>query len=948
MHNRTVDDKWWAGAGVSSREAEVLAALEEHLTNAEIADRLFISVRTVESHVSSLLRKLRVDDRRGLVAVAAARRNRAAMATARGSPAAIAGDGRFPAPLTSFVGRVGERAALIDALGAHRLVTAVGPGGVGKTRLAQTVAADLAERFADGAWFVDLVPVSDPSMVAPAIAAVLGLGEYRGRSAEDTVIGWLAPRESLLVLDNCEHLLNGVVVLLERLLASCPRLSVLTTSRARLLVPFEWVFPVPGLFVDVDGGGDAVELFRVRAAAAGSPLTTGDSERLAAICLGLDGMALAIELAAARVASLGLDGIEAGLADRLRLLTGGPRVDDRHRSLRSALDWSYALLDEASQSVLRRVCVFAAPFTAAAAADVLTCWPPVESSAVPGILAGLAEQSLLVAIADPAGTQYRVLETIRQYGADRLAAGGESVEAQSRHLRWCLDAAAALASPRGGGNAGAWRAAFDRVADELRSALGWAASEARSRTEAHRLAVMLGDLSFARGLPGESQRRYEQAADLAADARSAAVALHLAAGAAESRSFGNEAMRLHRAAADAAIRAGDRAAAAINLARAAELVNRAPGMMTTLPAAGEVDALLAEASQLAAGDLAAEARTILAEEFKYDETDPVAAELIERALALARRAGDPLTESAALDSLTAVQLAAGEIRAAAASTLRRIELLAPLPMTAAAGIEFSDAYAMATDCAVASGDLRAARVLAGRYRDLPYHREEAHLYVSRLILVTALAGDWNETLALTERFREGWDRAGQPRIGNLTRAAYAAATVHGLCGNDDTRDTWLEIVDALATPGHPVPQDRFGEFFDAMLLLHRGQTDIAVRLLDTPPEQFRTWASGLWRPWYAALWAEAAVVAGHPDADGRIRRARLMTRDNPIATAIVDRAAALASGGDGMFPAAAALAAAGCRYQWARTLVLIGGAERLRGEAALAAMGATAMVWPPG
>lgn len=948
MHNRTVDDKWWAGAGVSSREAEVLAALEEHLTNAEIADRLFISVRTVESHVSSLLRKLRVDDRRGLVAVAAARRNRAAMATARGSPAAIAGDGRFPAPLTSFVGRVGERAALIDALGAHRLVTAVGPGGVGKTRLAQTVAADLAERFADGAWFVDLVPVSDPSMVAPAIAAVLGLGEYRGRSAEDTVIGWLAPRESLLVLDNCEHLLNGVVVLLERLLASCPRLSVLTTSRARLLVPFEWVFPVPGLFVDVDGGGDAVELFRVRAAAAGSPLTTGDSERLAAICLGLDGMALAIELAAARVASLGLDGIEAGLADRLRLLTGGPRVDDRHRSLRSALDWSYALLDEASQSVLRRVCVFAAPFTAAAAADVLTCWPPVESSAVSGILAGLAEQSLLVAIADPAGTQYRVLETIRQYGADRLAAGGESVEAQSRHLRWCLDAAAALASPRGGGNAGAWRAAFDRVADELRSALGWAASEAQSRTEAHRLAVMLGDLSFARGLPGESQRRYEQAADLAADAKSAAVALHLAAGAAESRAFGNEAMRLHRAAADAAIRAGDRAAAAINLARAAELVNRAPGMMTTLPAAGEVDALLAEASQLAAGDLAAEARTILAEEFKYDETDPVAAELIERALALARRAGDPLTESAALDSLTAVQLAAGEVRAAAASTLRRIELLAPLPMTAAAGIEFSDAYAMATDCAVASGDLRAARVLAGRYRDLPYHREEAHLYVSRLILVTALAGDWNETLALTERFREGWDRAGQPRIGNLTRAAYAAATVHGLCGNDDTRDTWLEIVDALATPGHPVPQDRFGEFFDAMLLLHRGQTDIAVRLLDTPPEQFRTWASGLWRPWYAALWAEAAVVAGHPDADGRIRRARLMTRDNPIATAIVDRAAALASGGDGMFPAAAALAAAGCRYQWARTLVLIGGAERLRGEAALAAMGATAMVWPPG
>lgn len=144
------------------------------------------------------------------------------------------------------------------------------------------------------------------------------------------------------MLDNCEHLLDGVVVLLERLLAGSPRLAVLATSRARLLVPFERVFSVPGLSVEADDGGpgDAVELFLGRAAAGGSPMRSDDTERIAAVCRALDGMALAIELAAARYPSLGLDGLETGLTDRLRLLTGGPRIEDRHRSLRSTLDWS--------------------------------------------------------------------------------------------------------------------------------------------------------------------------------------------------------------------------------------------------------------------------------------------------------------------------------------------------------------------------------------------------------------------------------------------------------------------------------------------------------------------------------------------------------------------------------------------------------------------------------
>jgi predicted ATPase/DNA-binding CsgD family transcriptional regulator len=925
-------------AGVSVREAEVLAALGEHLTNAEIAARLFISIRTVESHVSSLLRKLRVADRRALAAVAGSPTPGAPAVTSTPVP-------HLPSPLTPFVGRVAERAALAAALHENRLVTAVGPGGVGKTRLALGVAADVAGRFADGVWFVDLVPVTDAPMIAPAIADALGLGERQGRSVADNVLGWLAGRETLLVLDNCEHLLDTVVVLVERLLAGSPRLAVLATSRARLLVPFERVFPVPGLSVEADDGGrgDAVELFLGRVAADGPPLTADDEPRIAAVCRGLDGMALAIELAAARFPSLGLDGLEAGLADRLRLLAGGPRVDDRHRSLRSALDWSYALLDEPERAVLRRVSVFAGSFTAAGAATMLTGWPPVPAGAVPDILAGLADQSLLIAIAGPAGTRYRVLETIRQYGADRLADAGESVDARVRHLTWCLDECAALelASRE---LAGAWRAVFDQVADELRGALGWAAGQPRHRPEAYRLAIGVAGLTFVRGMPGESQRRYEQAAVLAADDRAAAAALRSAAGAAESRHFGDEALRLRGRAADLALRAGDRAAAAGDLARNAELINRGRGLMATVPADGAATALLAEGWVLADGDPTAEARLLTAEAFNSGIADPATVELVGRALTLARHIPDPLIESAALDQLTSVQLARGDVRAAAASALRRTELLAAMPVTATAGMEFFDAFIMAAECAVAAGDLAVARTLAERLRDLPFYREEAHLATSRLLVVTVLAGDWPEAVGLAEQFREGWERAGRPRAGNLSRGAYAAATVYGLRGDDDARSGWLEVVGALTTPGRSLSEIHFGEFFDALLLLHRGLPQQAAQVLDTPPEELDEWYSGMWRPWYAALWAEAAVFGGHADAADRIRRARVAAEGNPIATAVVD-----GWGGDhdGLTAAPAALEDTGCRYQWARTLVIIGGEHRERGESVLATMGATPMAWPP-
>ncbi|MFF5291344.1 LuxR C-terminal-related transcriptional regulator [Paractinoplanes globisporus] len=363
----------------------MLRLLGEHLTNAEIAAKLFISVRTVESHVSSLLRKLDVPDRRVLAQRAAEYAEPDAAGRAASAPV-------LPVQLTSFVGRWRERDELAEMIKAHRQVTAVGAGGVGKTRLAVTVAADIAGEYADGGWFVDLVPVTDSGMVVTAVAGALGVGEEPGRGIGEAVIDALADRQALLVLDNCEQVLSGVATFVERLLAGCPRLTVLATSRARPMVPYEHVYAVPPMSLDGETESDAVALFLDRATAVGAGPDPVLREDIAAICRRLDGVALAIELAAARWPTLGLEGLTAGLTDQLRVLTGGSRAADRHRSVRAALDWSHALLDPDDRALLHRVSVFVSPFGLTAAAKVAGH----DIGATADGLARLAEQNLLM------------------------------------------------------------------------------------------------------------------------------------------------------------------------------------------------------------------------------------------------------------------------------------------------------------------------------------------------------------------------------------------------------------------------------------------------------------------------------------------------------------------------------------------------------------------------
>jgi len=918
---------------ISAREAEVLALVGEHLSNAEIGARLYISVRTVESHVASLLRKLEVSDRRALA-------QRATRAT-RSHPAVL------PTPLTSFVGRARERAELTEMIKANRQVTAVGPGGVGKTRLALAVAADAADGYSDGVWFVDLVPLTDPGMVSAAVAGALGLGDEPGRGLDESVAAALADRHALLVLDNCEQVRDGVAPFLERLLATCPRLTVLATSRARLMVPFERVYPVPPLSLTDDGDSDAVALFMGRAAAVGRPPDPALRDHIASLCERLDGMALAIELAAARWPTLGLDGLTAGLSDPLRMLAGGSRADDRHRSVRAALDWSHALLEPADRALLRRVSVFVVPFTVEAAAEVSGS----EIGVVADGLARLAEQSLLIVTSSPGGTAYRALETIRQYGTERLAEADELVDARSRHLRWCLAQAADLAVVREG-----WRARFDQVADDLRAALAWASDRPDQRADAYRLAAYLAELTFTRTLIGESQQRYEQAAALAGDPATAASMLRHAAAVAGCRMRGDDMYRFHREAARAARQSGDTAGAARDLATAATNTYRFWSKFVRIPPREEAVALITEARELAGDDPAAEAAVALAEagvlsdafgapQGPADNAVPETIARAERAVELAHRTGDPLAESAALDALTGAQGWVADSFAAAATSRRRIVLLSSMPDTPGKTHELIDALGQATEASLGAGDLPAARRWGRQLADHPLLAEVGHRATSWLLLVDSLAVNVDEVLTGGARFLDAWQRAGRPARAVLARAVAGVAMIHLLRDDHDARREWTAILDHIGNPpGHTYG---YGAIFDAMGMLHYGQPREALERLAPEPDEVWKWVTWIWLHWYVALRAEAAVLAGLPDAAGRLERARTIVTGNPVAGAMVERAEALLDKDrERLLATADAFDAAGCRYQSARTLVLAGGDQAALGAAALADLGLAPMAPP--
>lgn len=415
----------------------------------------------------------------------------------------------LPRQLTSFIGRDREMEDVKRLIRSSALLTLTGLGGSGKTRLALQVAADLVEAFPDGVWLVGLEALADPALIPPAIAGTLGVREEIGRSILDTLVDYLRPRSVLLLLDNCEHVVEACARVADTLLRACPNLRILATSQERLGVSGEVAYPVQPLAMPDPAQPAtpeqlmhyaAAQLF-VERARLGQPrfaLTDDNAAAVAQVVHRLDGIPLALELAAARVKVLSVDQIAARLEDRFRLLTGGGRMEvARHQTLRAVLDWSYSLLMEEERKILRLLSVFAGGFTLEAA-EAICAQRPADVDVL-DLLSRLVEKSLVVF--DDAGPEprYRLLETVRLYGAELLRAEGEEAAARGRHRDWYLQLAEQAEPALSGPEQKVWLDRLEAEHDNFRATLAWSRSEADGVEAGLRLAGALAPFWDIRG-----------------------------------------------------------------------------------------------------------------------------------------------------------------------------------------------------------------------------------------------------------------------------------------------------------------------------------------------------------------------------------------------------------------------------------------------------------------
>ena len=388
----------------------------------------------------------------------------------------------LPAHLTSFLGREHEMAQVRKLLESHRLVTLIGSGGTGKTRLAQQIAADLLEQFPDGVWFVDLAPVSDGALIPQVVFSVFDLSPDRGREPLEVLGSYLAGKSLLIILDNCEHLLADCCRFAQTLLEASPAVKLMATSSEALNLGGEQAFRVPSMAApDTDHMPpteqliqfEAVRLFieRAKLELPDFALTDTNALAVAKICNRLDGIPLAIELAAARIKSMPVDTVVSRLDDRFRLLIGGSRTAlPRHQTLRATMDWSFDLLDGPERLLLQRVSVFRGGWMQEAA-EAVCAGDGIEQVEIVDLLAILIDKSML---ALDEHSRYQMLETLRQYADDKLSESGQGEKLRNRHLSYFMDLAKRAEPEMRGHNQVIWLDRLEAEIDNLRLALGWA------------------------------------------------------------------------------------------------------------------------------------------------------------------------------------------------------------------------------------------------------------------------------------------------------------------------------------------------------------------------------------------------------------------------------------------------------------------------------------------
>lgn len=467
---------------------------------ARIWGKIIVEENTLQVHISTL-RKVLGKEAITTVSGHGYRFNLKVMSPS-GPTAAVKPKNNLPHALTSFIGREKEITEIRKSLTSTRLLTLSGTGGCGKTRLALQVAGTMLDQYPDGVWFVELGALSDPMLLDQAVAKILGAKEQAGKDLRDTIAEWLEPQKLLMVLDNAEHMTSTCAQFAESILRRCPEIALLVTTRERLCVIGELTYRVPSLSIpeaqsalagEQDLTCDAARLFidRAKLQRPDFNVTSQDAATLISICRRLDGIALAIELAAARVRMMSLVEMSMHLNERFDLLTAGSSAAlPRHRTLTSLIDWSYELLNDAEKTFFRRIAVFAGGWTLEAAERVCS-GGIVEHSNFLDLLTSMTDKNLVVTEVATDETRFRMLETVREYARDCLRDTGEEELIRDRHLEYFVGIADKLAGPQKDADRQKMLIRLDKDHDNLRAALGWCATTMNRSASGLRLA---GDL----------------------------------------------------------------------------------------------------------------------------------------------------------------------------------------------------------------------------------------------------------------------------------------------------------------------------------------------------------------------------------------------------------------------------------------------------------------------